>query len=215
MVIAKTFTADTYSCIKGRGIHKASYNLRKSLKKGYKYCLKLDIVKFYQSIDNQILKRIIRRKIKDEKLLSLIDEIIDSSEGLPIGSYLSQHLANLYLTYFDHFVKEKLRVERYFRYADDMVILSNDKEILWEWFKAISTYLNDELKLKVKKNYQVFPISSRGIDWVGYVHYQNYTLIRKTIKQRYKKSKNKKGYKGWLIHACTTNLIRKYEKSSN
>lgn len=210
-ILIKTFTADTYSCIRGRGIHKASYNLRKGLKEGYKYCLKFDIVKFYPSVDNEVLKTIVRRKIKDVRLLKLIDEIIDSDRGLPIGSYLSQHLSNLYLTYFDHFVKETLRVKRYYRYADDIVVLSDDKQELWSWFGEMKSYLLRELKLEVKPNYQVFPISSRGIDWVGYVHYQHYTLLRKSIKQRYKKSNNKPGYNGWLVHANTVNLRESYE----
>ena len=210
-ILVKTFTADTYSCIKGRGVHKASYNLRKGLKKGYRYCLKFDVVKFYPSVDNEVLKKIVRRKIKDARLLALMDEIIDSDRGLPIGSYLSQHLANLYMTYFDHFVKEKLRVKGYFRYADDVVVLSNSKQELWKWFIEMKSYLQRELRLEVKSNYQVFPVASRGIDWVGYVHYQHHTRLRKSIKQRYKKSNNKPGYKGWLVHANTLNLRKRYE----
>jgi RNA-directed DNA polymerase len=84
----------------------------------------LDIKKFYPNIDHQILKQLLRRKFKDEDLLWLLDEIIDSAPGLPIGNYLSQYFANFYLTYFDHWIKEVKGVEYYFRYADDLVILS-------------------------------------------------------------------------------------------
>jgi len=102
-IFVSTFTADTYSCIKGKGIHAAAENVKKALKDvpGTKYCLKLDIKKFYPSVDHRILKQLLRRKIKDADLLWLLDGIIDSSPGLPIGNYLSQYFANFYLTYFD------------------------------------------------------------------------------------------------------------------
>ena len=155
-IFMSIFTTDTYSCIKGRGVHKASYKLRKYLKdeENTKYCLKLDIKKFYPSIDNGILKKMLRRKFKDEELLSLLDNIIDSSKGIPIGSYLSQFFANFYLTYFDHWVKEDLKVRYYLKYCDDMIILSSNKEELWEWFYKIKDYLHEELNLEVKGNYQ-------------------------------------------------------------
>ena len=138
-IFVAVFTADSYSCIKGRGIHKASTNLRKALqnKEETTYCLKLDIKKFYPNIDHDILKALLRRKFKDVDLLWLLDEIIDSAPGLPIGNYLSQYLANFYLTYFDHWVKEDLGVKYYFRYADDIVILHKDKEYLRELFEEM------------------------------------------------------------------------------
>ncbi len=100
------FTKDTYSCIKNRGIHACAKSVQRVLrqdKDGTRYCLKIDIRKFYPSIDHEVLKSIVRRKIKDARLLSLIDEIIDSvPSGVPIGNYLSQYFANLVLAYFDH-----------------------------------------------------------------------------------------------------------------
>ena len=99
-IFVSTFTADTYSCIKKRGIHKLLRNLKHDLKdvSGTTYCLKFDIKKFYPSIDHHTLKTLLRRKFKDQDLLWLLDEIIDSAPGLPIGNYLSQYLANFYLT---------------------------------------------------------------------------------------------------------------------
>lgn len=210
----KWFTHDTYNCIRGRGIHKASYKLRAALKQGEKYCLKLDIEKFYPSIDNLTLLNLLRRKIKDVKLLNLLDEIVMSNRGLPIGSYVSQYLANFYLSYFDHWVKQELKIKNYFRYCDDIVILGDDKQKLGFVLKEIHVYLQ-ALGLKVKSNYQIFPIESRGIDWVGYVHYHTHTLLRKKIKINYIKSKNKFNYNGWLVHANCYNLRKKYEKVSN
>lgn len=211
------FTADTYSCIKGRGVHKASYNLRKVLKdvENTKYCLKLDIRKFYPSVDNEILKQLLRRKFKDKDLLWLLDDIIDSSRGLPLGNITSQFLANFYLTYFDHWLKEKLKVKYYFRYADDMVILSKDKKELHDILHQIKNYLREELNLELKSNYQLFPTDVRGIDFVGYVHYTTHTLLRKSIKKKYIKNKNKKNHNGWLVHCNSINLRRKYENTNN
>jgi len=106
-IFVANFTADTYSCIKGRGIHKVLKNVKKALKDEINtvYCLKLDIKKFYPNIDHEILKQLLRKKFKDQDLLWLLDEIIDSAKGLPIGNYLSQYFANFYLSYFDHWIK--------------------------------------------------------------------------------------------------------------
>lgn len=212
------FTDDSYSSIKGKGIHKASSNLKLALqdKENSTYCLKLDIVKFYPNVNHDILKQLLRKKIKGQDLLWLLDEIIDSADGLPIGNYLSQYFANFYLTYFDHWIKEDLHIKYYFRYADDIVILSNSKEHLHQVLAQIKNYLKTNLKLQIKQNYQLFPVAARGIDFVGYVHYHTHTLLRKSIKKRMVKSfikrKNKStiaGYLGWTKHANTKNLMKK------
>lgn len=183
-IFISTFTKDTFSCIKKRGIHGAANAVKKSLKNKIetKYCLKLDIKKFYPNINHEILQQLIRKKIKDKDLLFLLDEIIFSCKGLPIGNYLSQFFANFYLTYFDHWIKEDKKVKYYFRYADDIVILSDSKEFLHEILFQIKKYLNENLKLTVKENYQIFPIEKRGIDFVGYKFYHSHILLRKGIK---------------------------------
>ena len=221
------FVHHTYSCIKGRGIHAVLKDLKQDLKdiENTTYCLKLDIKKFYPTIDHEVLKAIIRRKLKDNKLLSLMDEIIDSAPGVPIGNYLSQFFANLYLSYFDHWLKEEKRVKYYYRYADDIVVLSGDKPYLHKLLKDIDTYLTTNLKVQIKGNYQVFPVDSRGIDFVGYVFYHSHVLMRKTIKKRLcrkaaKLNKMKqitdKEYKikiapwlGWAKHCNSKNLLKK------
>lgn len=217
-VFVAVFTGDSYSCIKGRGIHKASFNLRKALRSKTEtiYCLKLDIKKFYPNIDHDILKKLLRKKFKDINLLWLLDEIIDSAPGLPIGNYLSQYLANFYLTYFDHWIKEEIRIKYYFRYADDIVILHSDKKVLHRIFNLINSYLELNLKLEVKDNWQIFPVEKRGIDFVGYVHYHTHVKLRKSIKKRFarmlKKSPNKASiasYQGWAKHCNSKNLMKK------
>lgn len=228
----KTFITQTYSCIKGRGIHKLAKDIKQVLRndiQGTKYCLKLDIRKFYPSIDHDILKQVLRRKIKDKFLLSLLDGIVDSADGVPIGNYLSQFFANLYLSYFDHWIKEELRVKHYFRYADDIVILSDNKEELRKILIVIKIYLRHKLNLKVKPNYQIFPVESRGIDFIGYRFYHTYTLLRKSIKQRmfnlinkYKANKislnelrrRLTSYFGWLKYCDSKGLLQKIEREA-
>jgi retron-type reverse transcriptase len=234
-VFVSTFTADTYSCIKNRGIHAAAEKIKRALKEdteGTTHCLKIDIRKFYPSIDHDILKQIVRRKIKDIRLLSLLDEIIDSvSVGVPIGNYLSQYFANLYLAYFDHWMKEKKSVKFYFRYADDIVILHHDKQYLHGLFKEMQSYLAENLKLEIKSNWQIFPVNARGIDFIGYVFYHTHTRLRKCIKHKLcrrlarinkrRKSFTQEEFKqaicpwwGWAKYCNSINLINKLSKSS-
>lgn len=217
------FTADTYSCIRGRGIHAAAKKLKRALREdpeGTRYCLKLDIRKFYPSIDHDVMKTIVRRKVKDKRLLALLDGIIDSAPGVPIGNYLSQYFANLVLAYFDHWIKEGKRVKHYFRYADDMVILGGSKEKLHALLPEIRAYLSG-LRLEVKGNWQVFPVEARGIDFLGYVFYHTHIRLRKSIKKhmfqkagvlrRHSPEMAKPhiaAWWGWMKHADCRNLSR-------
>lgn len=224
------FTTDTYSCIKGRGIHGAARKMNKVLNEDVKntqYCLKMDIQKYYPSIDQKILMNIIERKIKCKDTLNLLYEIITSvPHGVPIGNYISQFAANLYLAYFDHWIKEEKQVKYYFRYCDDMVILASEKEYLHKLFIDIKNYLSTNLALTIKKNYQIFPIKDRGIDFVGYRFYHSHVLLRKRIKTSMMKklsqinklkitaeeyNQQMAAYWGWVSQpfASTHNLIKK------
>lgn len=223
-IITKMYTADTYACIKGRGAHLARHRIMEAMRKdpeGTKYCLKLDIRKYYPSIDHEILKGILRKKFKDVRLLALLDEIIDSADGLPIGNYLSQTLANVFLAYFDHYVKETLGVKYYYRYVDDIVILSGDKDELRRLFFLIRDRLAAQ-KLTVKKNWQIFPVEARGLDFLGFVFRHGYIRLRKRIKrnlfkalahlrkvcQSVKEIRLAVGsYIGWLKYTNSKNLI--------
>lgn len=212
------FTADTYSCIKGRGIHGAQRALKRALRNeaGTRYFLKLDIRKFYPSVDHDILKAQLRRKIKDADLLWLLDEIIDSAPGLPIGNYLSQYLANFFLTPLDHWLKEVMGVKNCFRYADDVVILAADKESLHRLRGAIDAYLRDNLKLDMKDNWRIAPVDAQGIDFVGYVFRHSFILMRKGIKQNFarkiasgKNPRSFASYYGWAKHCNSRHLLNK------
>lgn len=210
------FTADTFSCIRGRGIHGALRKLRTALldQRSTTYCLKMDIKKFYPSIDHEVLKGMLRRKFKDRDLLWLMDEIIDSAPGLPIGNYLSQFFGNFYLSPLDHWLKEEKRVRHCFRYMDDIVILSPDKPSLHRLLAEIREYLAG-LRLQVKHNYQIFPVDARGIDFVGYRAYHTHVLLRKGIKKRLARMmalrpnrKSIASYNGWAAHCDSLHLLK-------
>lgn len=182
---------DTYAGIKKRGIHKGADRMRRFLSEYTAdqpiYILKMDVRKYYQSIDHDILKAQIRRKIKDKRVLELFDKIIDShSPGLPIGNYLSQLLANYYLTVYDRFVKDS-GFRHYSRYCDDIVILHADKDKLRDLLRETERRFA-ELKLEIKPNVQIYPIERSGLDYLGYVFHRDKIFIRKKGEQRYRRA---------------------------
>ena len=225
----KTLIRDTYSAIKKRGIHDGVKRVQEFLKdkQNTQYCLKMDIKKFYPSINNNILKQIIRKKIKCKDTLWILDEIIDSSAGVPIGNYLSQYFGNLYLGPLDHWLKEDKKIRCYARYCDDFIILHKDKPFLHELKYKIFKFVEDELNLTVKANHQVFPVASRGIDFLGYVFFHDRVMVRKDIALAFKRKIRKirqnwkhvpstqitnaiMSYHGWLKHADASKLWTKY-----
>lgn len=219
----KTLIADTYSSLKGRGIHKGVERIKAALKDkdNTKYCLKMDVRKFYPSISHNLLKTILQRKIKDPDVMWVLDEIIESTEGVPIGNYLSQHFGNLYLSGFDHWMKEEQGCKYYFRYCDDVVILHSSKEHLADLRLKVSDYLETNLKLQLKHNWQVFPVDRRGIDFLGYKFYHTHTTLRKSTATQFKRTisqiKSSKpktsrminsimSYAGWMKYADCHNF---------
>ena len=180
--------------VKGRGIMRGMRHIKKILvqdRKYTKYCLKLDIKKFYPSIDKQILKNKFRRILKDKDTLNLIDLIIDSGiEGIPIGNFTSQWFANFYLQDLDHFIKEHLKVKYYVRYMDDMVLFSNNKKELRKIKIEIDNFLSKE-KLTIKENWHLFKTESRPLDFLGYRFYRGYTTLRRSNFLRIKRLRRK------------------------
>lgn len=201
-IIVNTFTSNTCASIPGRGIHHAlelEDRYLTSDPEGTKYCLKLDIHKFFPSVDHDILIKLLKKKFKDKELLELLEGIIRSVDsGLPIGNYLSQYLANFYLTYFDHWLKEVKKVKYYIRYMDDIVIFAATKEELHALYRDIKEYLTNNLKLEIKDNWQVFEVEVRGVDFVGYRHFRNKILLRKSIALKIRKKTNKIRRKGYM-----------------
>ena len=178
------FIRDSYACIVGRGIHAGSRRVMEFVRRN-KYALKCDVAKFYPSIDHDILMQIVRRKIKCPDTLWLIEKIIYSFPGgknIPIGNYTSQWFGNLYLNELDRFVKEELRVRDYARYCDDFCLFSDDKAFLHECRKAVTAFTRERLALTLRIA-DVFPVS-RGVDFLGYRHFDNYILLRKSTAKR-------------------------------
>lgn len=175
----KSLIRDTYASIPGRGIHDGVRRLKRIIPqcKGY-YALKCDITKFYPSVNHDILKGLLRNQIKDDKLISLLDIIIDSGPGVPIGNYLSQYFGNLVLNPFDHWLKEEKRVRYYFRYCDDFVILHESKQYLHDLRREINLELQ-KMHFSLNPSWQVFPIDHRPVDFLGYRFCPEKTLLRK------------------------------------
>jgi len=220
-----------YTCgsVPGRGTSFGQKTLRKWLDrdiKNTKYCLKLDISKFYPSVKNELMKRAFRRKIKDRDCLWLIDTIIDSNPGLPIGNYTSQWFSNFFLQGLDHFIKEKLRVKYYLRYVDDLVMLGPNKKKLHAARKEIDSFLT-KLGLRLKGNWQVFKVNCRDIDFLGFRFYRHKTILRKRnalrIRRRFKKISKKShlnykdacaviSYWGWIKRSNSFYFYNKHVK---
>jgi len=195
-----------YSCasIKGRGVYYGAKYLKKILKcdkKNTKYCLKLDIKKYYPSIDKEILKSKFKRLFKDKDLLELLNIIIDSEENIPIGFYTSQWFANFYLTDLDHYIKEKLKIKYYIRYMDDFILIHHSKEYL-EYCKNKINEKIIQLKLELNKKTQICEIHN-GIVFLGYrfilKNKKLYTLISSKNKRNIKKKITKEPNKGIFL----------------
>lgn len=162
----------------------------------------------------------------------MLDEIIDSldeSEGIPIGNYLSQYCGNFYLSELDHWLKETKRLKYIYRYMDDVVILHESKEFLHDLRREIDKFSMTNLKLRLKENWQVFSVDTRGIDFVGYIIFHDRILLRKRTCKNMKRrlihilEKSQKGeimnysefctinsYDGWIRHCNSTGLRNKY-----
>ena len=166
------FIENTYACIPGRGMHKAAKDLQKAMREckrvyGEYYILKMDVSKYFPSIDKIILKNIIERKIKDKDILWLIDQTIyggRNDTGIPIGNLSSQLFANLYYNEADQFIKHKLKIKYYFRYMDDSVILMKDKTELKQVKYEIEKFIWENLKLKFNKKTNIFK-SEQGVNF--------------------------------------------------
>lgn len=227
----------TYASLPGRGAHKGKQVIEKWLRtdlKNCKYVLKMDIRHFFDSVPHDRLKAKLRKTIHDEKMLDLLFRIIDVTDiGIPLGFYTSQWLSNWYLQGLDHYIKEQLRAVHYMRYMDDMVIFGSNKKVLHRTRQAISDYLENELGLELKANWQVFRFSyidreskekGRDLDFMGFRFYRNRTILRKSImykatRKALKISKKEKptildarqmlSYLGWIDCTDTYQMYRK------
>ncbi len=220
----KKFIFDSYSCRIGKGTLKAINRFqtlaRKSSKNNAKtvWVLKCDIKKFFANIDHEILKNILAKYIKDRDVLWLLSQIIDSfSLGLPLGNLTSQLLVNIYMNEFDQFVKRKLKVKYYIRYADDFVIFSENKGHLQNLIPEISNFLDKNLKLTLHPNKVFIKTLASGVDFLGWINFPNHRVLRTSTKRRMFKGLNKNqsketkaSYYGLLKHGNTYKIYKKF-----
>ena len=183
-VLMRGMYAHSCASIPNRGNAHASRYLKKALKHrtNSKYCAKLDIKQYYPSLKPENVIKALSRKIKDKKFLDLVYRIISSNsenqEGMTIGFYINQWLANFYLESLDHTIISMDGVVSYVRNMDDMILLGRNKKKLHRAVDTIRWMLRD-MGLQLKENWQVFKVDSRGIDFVGYVFHHGYTTLRK------------------------------------
>ncbi|MBI5742554.1 MAG: RNA-dependent DNA polymerase [Candidatus Niyogibacteria bacterium] len=207
-IFDKGFIYDSYACREGKGTHKAVKKLQSFIRSASElsaaalkedeevvpkiYCLKCDVSKYFDSIDQNVLLKLIEKKIQDAKVFNLIKMIIRSNnaeagKGIPIGNLTSQLFANIYLNELDRFVKRNLQIRYYLRYMDDFLILDFSKKKL-RWTKdEIQKFLENKLCLKLHpKKATISPID-KGIDFLGYIVFENHKLLRKSTVKRFVK----------------------------
>ncbi len=195
----QTFIYDSYSCRIGKGTHKAFARLQRQIRKCSKnytkpcFAIKMDIRKFFDSIDHQTLLSLLINRIEDKAILSLLRNIICGFEvtpgkGMPIGNLTSQLFANVYMDPLDKFVKHRLKAKYYLRYADDFLILANSKDELTGYFIEIWRFLKEDLKLELHQNKISLRKLEWGIDFVGYVARPHYAFPRRTTVRRIQKN---------------------------
>lgn len=207
-VIMKGMYEHCHGSIPGRGPAEAKRQIRSWIDndpRNVKYFLKMDIRQFFASIDHEMLKAYIRKRIHDEKFLKILFEAIDSTEqGLPLGFHTSHWLANWYLQGLDHYIKQDLKAVHYVRYMDDMVIFGSSKNELHRICNCVDEYLK-ELKLELKGNWQVARFDRGGkyrfLDFMGFRFYRNRTTLRKGIMVRMTR-RAKRFKKNPTIYSC-------------
>lgn len=184
----------SYGSIPKRGPHKAKRNIEKIIREDSRNCeyfLKMDIKKYFDSIPHDIYLKKLKNIIHDDRFYKILKEVTNVvNKGLPLGFYISQWTANWYLQDLDHFIKEKLHVKYYFRYMDDMVMFDQNKEFLHYVRKEVEKYLNNNLGLRLKENWQVAKFDyiseyanhkGRPLDFMGFKFYIDKTTLRKTL----------------------------------
>lgn len=215
----RKFIADSFSCRNGKGTHRALDRFRQFGRQASAnhtktvYVLKCDIRKFFANIDHEMLKEILAKHIEDKDVLWLLSEIVGSfnapplnlplkegerKTGLPLGNLTSQLLVNIYMNEFDQFVKHKLKCEYYIRYADDFVVLSQNKNYLLSLITAFQNFLSKNLKLTLRPDKVFIRTLASGVDFLGWVHFPTHRILRTATKQRMLARVNEKNVSSYL-----------------
>jgi len=245
-IFDKRFIYDSYANRKYKGVHAAlkrfDYFKRKITQNGRKiknarnnnkvigYALKADIKHYFETVDHKILIKILKKRIRDKKVLWLIKKILDNhntkipGKGMPLGNLTSQFFANIYLNELDQFVKHKLKIKYYLRYVDDFLILHNSKKQLEEYKKEINKFLKNQLKLKLHSQKSKITPLYKSIIFLGFRIFYHFKLLRKSnlnkmlkrleqFKENYKqnlitKEEIMESMQGWNAYALTANTYK-------
>ena len=193
------------------------------------WVLKCDIRKFFASIDHKILKNILQQHLSDTDSRWLLRQVVNSFHtdqkkgvGLPLGNLTSQLLVNIYMNEFDQFMKRKMKVRYYVRYADDFLILHGNKLYLENLIPKISEFLEKQLSLSLNPNKLFIKTLASGVDFLGWIHFPNYRVLRTATKRRMlrkiKQNNNNHAtiisYIGLLKHGNTHKLLERIQKKS-
>lgn len=219
------FIFDSYSCRKYKGTHKALDRFKLFAGKVSKnhtrtcYVLKCDIRKFFASIDQTVMMKVLNRHIEDQDIKWLITQVLksfhttQSGTGLPLGNLTSQLLVNIYMHEFDMYMKQELREKYYIRYADDFVILSEDRKYLEKLLSKIDLFLREKLHLLLHPDKVFIQTYDSGVDFLGWTHFPYHRTIRATTKRKiiknmqwYPRPETTNSYRGLLNHGNTHNI---------
>lgn len=190
----RIFIADSYSCRLNKGTHKALHRFqtmaRKVSRNSTRTCwiLQCDIKQFFASIDHAILLYIVRKYISNARIITLLRGVIESfsllpGKGLPLGNLTSQLFVNIYMNEFDQFVKHRLKVTWYIRYADDFVLLSEDRNMLSGFIPKIRDFLSQKLCLTLHPRKITIKTLASGIDFLGWVNFSMHRVLRTSTKR--------------------------------
>lgn len=197
-IYSPCFIFDSYACINNKGTHKCVDRIQHLMKKAkWDYgegttIIKGDVKKFFYTIDRQVLKDLLPKKIRCKETLSLLFKIIDSADtidilGLPLGNTISQLCANIYLNELDQFCKRKLSLKYYIRYMDDVILFVKDKQTAKETLDSIIEFIEINLKLNLNKSKtKIFPLE-QGVNAIGYKTYPTHRLLRNDSKKKIKR----------------------------
>lgn len=209
----KTFIADSYSCRIGKGTHRANNRFQKCAyhvsKNNTKTCwvLKCDIRKFFASIDQETLLQIFRKHVPDQNIVWLVSEIVGSFRptefgiGLPLGNLTSQLFVNIYMNEFDQFVKHRLKIKQYIRYADDFVVFSRDRVWLEDILLQMKCFLLRNLKLQMHPDKVFIKTLASGVDFLGWTHFPDHRVLRTATKRRMFRNIEAKGNKKEVVQS--------------
>ena len=227
----RKFIHDSYSCRNMKGTHRAGkrfISFAREVSGGENqtcWVLKCDIRKFFASIDQAVLVRILKRHIQDEDIIWLIGRVLESFScgrpgiGLPLGNLTSQLLVNIYMNEFDQWMKHVMKVRRYLRYADDFVILHHDRDFLLKLIPRIGSFLDEHLGLVLHPKKVFIKTFASGVDFLGWVHFSDHRVIRTSTRRRMlkklaarKSDATVQSYKGLLSHGNSHKVIGQIDR---